>query len=133
MKLSMTIINSVTSPSSRNVMGDYQGKTKPQEIVVVSGHVDGWSSEASQDDGVGVILSLEVPRLLKKMNLNPKRTIRSVFWTSEEMGLLGSMAYVKAHKAELANYSAMLEADLGCFKPMGYLFDLGSHLNLVVF
>jgi len=103
-------------------MGDFPGKSKPNEFVLVAGHSDSWYSQGAQDDGIGIVLTLQVPKLLKKLNLIPKRTLRSVIFTAEELGDIGSSAYVKAHASELSRYSAIIEADEGCIKPLGYVF-----------
>ena len=112
----------MTTATSRNIMGDLPGKSKPNEFVLVAGHSDSWYSQGAQDDGVGIVTAMLVPKLLKKLNLIPKRTLRSVLFTGEEEGAFGSAAYVKAHSSELSRYSAIIEADLGCFKVFGYYF-----------
>jgi len=120
----MNLQQSLSVTPSRNVIGDYRGRAKPEEIVVVSGHADSWDlSQGATDDGIGVVMSYQVPRIFQKLRLIPKRTIRTIFWTGEEFGGIGAKQYVKNHKEELGKYSTVLEADFGCFHTRGYTFS----------
>lgn len=109
---------------SANVVGEIRGREKPDEVVVVSGHLDSWDVGAgATDDGGGCIVTWEALRLMKKLNLRPRRTVRVVLWTNEENGGRGGLAYRDAHAAELAHHVLMLESDGGVFRPLGFGFS----------
>jgi carboxypeptidase Q len=106
---------------SANVVADLRGSERPDEIVLVAGHFDSWDvGQGAHDDGGGCIQVWEAVRLLKKLGLRPRRTIRVVLYTNEENGLRGGVAYRDAHKAELANHVFALETDSGTFAPEGF-------------
>lgn len=106
---------------SANVVAEIKGREKPDEVVVVGGHIDSWDVGAgAHDDGGGCIVSWEVVRLLKVLNLRPRRTIRVVLWTNEENGVRGGNGYRDAHKAEVANHVLAIESDIGVFRPTGF-------------
>jgi carboxypeptidase Q len=106
---------------SRNIIADIRGSEKPDEIVLVSGHIDSWDiGQGAQDDGGGCIAAWESARLILKSGLKPRRTIRVVFWTNEENGVRGAKAYAAAHEKELAKHVAAIESDSGIFKPLGF-------------
>lgn len=99
-----------------NVVAEIKGSEKPDEVVIVSGHLDSWDGPGSQgacDNGTGTCVTLEAARLLCAAKAKPKRTIRFILWTGEEQGLFGSRAYVEAHKAELDKISAVFVDDGG--------------------
>ncbi len=97
-----------------NVIADIPGTEKPDEYVIVGGHIDSWDgATGATDNGTGVATTLEAARLLKKAGVQPKRTIRFMLWSGEEQGLLGSKAYVKAHKDLMPKISAVLVHDGG--------------------
>jgi carboxypeptidase Q len=108
---------------SANVVGEIRGREKPEEIVVVSGHLDSWDVGAgATDDGGGCVVTWEALRIMKKLNLRPRRTVRVVLWTNEENGGRGGLAYRDQHRAELARHVMMLESDGGVFRPLGFGF-----------
>ena len=108
---------------SANLVADYRGREFPEEIVAIGCHIDSWDVGAgATDDGGGCIAMWEAVRVLKKLNLRPRRTIRVVFWTNEENGLRGGNAYRDRHKAELSKHVMMLESDGGVFAPTGFGF-----------
>lgn len=99
-----------------NVVAEIPGTEKPEEVVIVSGHLDSWDgpgSEGSMDNGTGISVTMEAARILCQAKAKPKRTIRFILWTGEEQGLLGSGAYVKAHKDDLEKISCVLVDDGG--------------------
>ncbi|HRX87612.1 MAG TPA: M20/M25/M40 family metallo-hydrolase [Phycisphaerae bacterium] len=109
---------------SANVIGELRGTTFPEEIVVIGGHIDSWDvGQGAQDDGGGCVTALEALNLLRKLNLRPKRTIRVVLWTAEEVGLFGGKQYAVEHAAELARHVAAIESDIGSFIPHDYAID----------
>jgi carboxypeptidase Q len=108
---------------SANVIGEIRGREKPDEIVVVSGHLDSWDVGAgATDDGGGCVVSWEALRIMKKLNMRPRRTVRVVLWTNEENGGRGGLAYRDQHRAELARHVLMMESDNGVFRPLGFGF-----------
>jgi carboxypeptidase Q len=108
---------------SANVIGEIRGRELPDEIVLVSGHFDSWDvGTGSTDDGGGAVATWEALRLMKKLNLRPRRTVRVVLWTNEENGGRGGLAYRDAHATELARHVLMLECDGGVFRPTGFGF-----------
>ncbi|HUR28772.1 MAG TPA: M20/M25/M40 family metallo-hydrolase [Planctomycetota bacterium] len=97
-----------------NVIAEIPGTEKPDEIVIVSGHLDSWDgATGTTDNGTGCATTMEAARLIVKAGVKPKRTIRFILWGGEEQGLLGSAAYVKAHKDEMEKISAVLVHDGG--------------------
>jgi len=108
---------------SYNVIADLEGSEKPNEIVIVSGHLDSWDlGQGAIDDGAGVAAAMAVPQIIKQMDLHPKRTIRFIAWMNEENGGRGSAAYAKDEENNIANHFAAIEADLGASHPVGFLF-----------
>jgi carboxypeptidase Q len=103
---------------SANVIAEIRGREKPEEIVLVGGHLDSWDVGAgASDDGVGCITTWEALRLMKRLGLRPRRTVRLVLWTNEENGLRGAAAYAEQHASEAVNHVLALEADSGVFTP----------------
>jgi carboxypeptidase Q len=109
---------------SANVVGEIRGREKPDEVVVVSGHLDSWDVGAgATDDGGGCVVTWEALRIMKKLKLRPRRTVRVVLWTNEENGGRGGIAYRDQHRAELAKHVLMIESDGGVFRPLGFGFS----------
>ncbi len=106
---------------SANVIGEIIGRERPEEIVVIGGHIDSWDvGQGAHDDACGCILAMEAARILKQLNLIPRRTIRVVLWTNEENGLGGGKQYAKNHQSQMLNHVAAIESDSGCFAPRGF-------------
>ena len=109
---------------SANVIGEIRGRELPDEIVVVSGHLDSWDVGAgATDDGGGCVATWEALRLMKKLNLRPRRTVRVVLFTNEENGGRGGQAYRDQHRGELDKHVLMMESDGGVFRPQGFGFS----------
>jgi carboxypeptidase Q len=109
---------------SFNVVGEIRGRERPDEVIVLGGHFDSWDvGTGSTDDGGGCVVTWEALRLMKKLNLRPRRTIRVVLWTNEENGTRGGLAYRDRYAAQLANHVLMLESDSGVFRPTGFGFS----------
>jgi len=111
---------------SRNVVAEVRGSEHPEQVVIVSGHIDSWDvGQGAMDDGGGAVAAWEAVRLMKRLGLHPRRTVRVVLWTNEESGLAGGRAYAQAHKDELANVVLAMESDNGVFTPRG-LYAAGN-------
>jgi carboxypeptidase Q len=109
---------------SANVVGELRGRERPDEVIVVGGHFDSWDvGTGSTDDGGGCVVTWEALRLMKKLQLRPRRTVRVVLWTNEENGGRGGLAYRDRHQAELGNHVMMMESDGGIFHTRGFGFS----------
>ena len=109
---------------SYNVIGEIKGTTSPDEIMVVGGHLDSWDlGDGSHDDGAGVVQSMEVLRLFKKINYCPKRTLRVVLYMNEENGQRGAAKYTDVAKRNNEQHVFALESDAGGFTPRGFSID----------
>ncbi len=105
---------------SYNVVADLKGSTNPEQVVIVSGHLDSWDlGTGSIDDGAGVACAMQAANLVKQVKLKPKRTIRVIAWMNEENGLRGGKTYATDHASELANHFAAMETDGGAGHPLG--------------
>ena len=94
--------------------------------MIVSGHIDSWDiGQGAMDDGGGCLAAWEAARLMLKLGLKPRRTVRIVLWTNEENGIQGALQYAQRHEAALAKHTLAIESDSGVFKPTGFGF-LGS-------
>ncbi len=117
---------------SRNVVAELRGSERPDEIVVMGGHIDSWDvGQGAMDDAGGSVAAWEAVRLIQKLGLRPRRTIRVVLWTNEENGLRGATAYRDAHLSEIDKHVLAIESDNGVFKPLGY-YIAGSDAALAV-
>jgi len=106
---------------SHNVIGELRGRERPEEVVVVGGHLDSWDvGQGAQDDGGGCVIAMEALRLMKKLGLRPRRTVRCVLWTNEENGLRGGNAYADSLGPEIARHVAAIESDGGVERPVGF-------------
>jgi carboxypeptidase Q len=117
---------------SRNVIAEIKGSEKPNEVIVMGGHIDSWDvGQGAMDDGAGCVSAWEALRLIKQLGVRPKRTIRVVLWTNEEIGTAGGNGYRDAHRAELGDHIYALESDNGVFTPHGITFG-GSAAGLAM-
>ncbi|HUM07122.1 MAG TPA: M20/M25/M40 family metallo-hydrolase [Terriglobales bacterium] len=108
-----------------NVVADLKGSEHPEQIVVVSGHLDSWDlGRGAIDDGAGVAVSMSAAELLVRLHLHPRRTLRVIAWMDEENGGGGHDAYAKAHAAELPDHVAAVESDAGAGHPLGFSVKL---------
>ena len=107
---------------SHNVIGELRGREHPDEIVVVGGHLDSWDvGQGAVDDGGGCVIAMETLRLMKQLNLRPRRTVRCVLWLNEENGTRGGTAYADSLvPAALARHVAAIESDGGVERPTGF-------------
>ena len=108
---------------SANVVGELRGTEKPNEVIVVGGHLDSWDiGYGAHDDGAGCIQSIEALRILKKFGLKPKRTIRAVMFMNEENGLRGGIGYAAKDRPG-EKHIAAIESDEGGFNPRGFAIN----------
>jgi hypothetical protein len=104
-----------------NVVADLKGSEHPEQIVIVSGHLDSWDlGTGAIDDGAGVVVAMETAETIHKLNLHPKRTLRVIAWMNEEMGATGASTYAKDQESNVANHVAAIESDLGAEHPLGF-------------
>ena len=118
---------------SANVVGELRGRERPQEIVLLGGHLDSWDVGAgASDDGVGCVVTWEAARLMAKLGIRPRRTVRIVLWTNEENGLRGANAYAMKHAAQAADHVFALESDSGVFEPASLGFSGSSQARATI-
>ena len=118
---------------SANVIGEIPGSEKPEEVIVMGGHIDSWDVGAgAQDDGSGCITALEAAHLIKKLGLKPRRTLRVVFWVNEENGGAGGKAYREWIGDQFKNHVAAIEMDGGAEKPIGFGISAGARTEAAV-
>ena len=120
--LRMSARHAARHPVAQRRGGD-AGPGQPDEVVVLGGHIDSWDvGQGAMDDGGGSVAAWEAVRLLHRLGLRPRRTVRVVLWTNEENGGAGGIAYRDAHASELAGHVLAMESDNGAFNPKGYIF-----------
>jgi carboxypeptidase Q len=108
---------------SYNVIADWKGTEHPEQVVIVSGHLDSWDlATGAIDDGAGVVVSMQAIHLLRELGIHPKRTVRFIAWMDEEQGAEGAQTYAAEHAGDLQNHIAALESDLGAGHPIGVNF-----------
>lgn len=106
---------------SFNVIGELRGKELPDEIIVVSGHLDSWDlGEGAHDDGAGCVQAMEVLRIFRSIGYRPRRTIRAVMYMNEENGLRGGIEYANQARLKAEKHIAAMESDRGGFTPRGF-------------
>ena len=109
---------------SRNTVAEITGSKYPEQVVLVSGHLDSWDvGQGAMDDGGGAFISWQALSIIRQMGLRPKRTLRAVLWTGEEIGVIGGQKYWEDHHADIANYDMVMESDFGTFTPQGIAFS----------
>ena len=115
---------------SANVIGEVTGREKPDEVVVVSGHLDSWDlGTGAIDDGAGCAIAIEAARLIAESPRRPRRTIRVVLYANEESGLAGGKGYAARHAAELSKHAGAFEADSGTGAPHGFSWNAADTLE----
>ena len=118
---------------SRNVVGEIVGSSRPDEVVVFGGHIDSWDvGQGAMDDGGGMVVAWEALNLLKKLGLQPRRTIRVVGWTNEETMGRGGLAYRDAHKGEADKHVLVIESDGGVFAPQSLGFTGSDSARAII-
>jgi len=123
-KLHLVLTPKTLPPAqSYNVIADWPGTEHPEQVVIVSGHLDSWDlGTGAIDDGAGIAVSMQAIHLLHHLGIKPRRTVRFVAWMSEEEGSEGAAAYMTDYKAEMANHIGAIESDLGCDHPTGIYY-----------
>jgi carboxypeptidase Q len=125
MKLTLTP-QTLPDVESYNVVADLKGSERPEQVIIVSGHLDSWDlGTGAIDDAAGVAVAMQTAQLIKRLGLRPKRTIRVIAWMNEENGLMGGKTYASDHAGEVANHVAAIESDLGAGHPAGFF----AHAN----
>lgn len=119
--------------SSGNVVLDIIGREKPEEIVLIGGHLDSWDlGTGAVDDGAGVAITTAAAELIARLPIRPRRTIRVVMFGAEEVGLLGARAYAKQHESELQNHVLATESDFGASTIWQFVSNVNSNANPVI-
>jgi carboxypeptidase Q len=109
---------------SANVVGEIRGREKPEEVILLGGHLDSWDvGTGASDDAVGCIITWEAVRLIRKLGIQPRRTVRLVLFTNEENGLRGAAAYADRYAEQAHNHVFALESDSGVFAPASLGFS----------
>ncbi|XP_031552729.1 carboxypeptidase Q-like [Actinia tenebrosa] len=110
--------------TSRNTVAEIVGSKYPDQVVLVSGHLDSWDvGQGAMDDGGGAFISWQALSVIRQLKLRPKRTLRMVMWTGEEEGYFGGLQYYNVHKVNISNFDLVMESDIGTFKPLGLDFN----------
>jgi carboxypeptidase Q len=118
---------------SRNVIAELRGSERPDEVVIISGHLDSWDvGTGAMDDAGGFVAAWQALLVMKRLGLRPRRTVRLVGWTNEEYGTRGGLAYRDAHRAELGKHDVAIESDGGVFRPTGFGFTGSDSARAVV-
>ncbi|MDE3200737.1 MAG: M20/M25/M40 family metallo-hydrolase [Acidobacteriota bacterium] len=108
---------------SANVIADWKGTDHPEQVVIVSGHLDSWDlGTGAIDDGAGVAVAMQTIHLMHDLGIRPRRTFRFIAWMSEEEGSEGAGQYMIDYKYDIANHVGAIESDLGCDHPTGIFF-----------
>lgn len=128
-KVHMTLTPKALGPvQSANVIADIRGTERPEEIIVIGGHLDSWDlGTGAVDDGAGVGITMAAAKLIMDKGIQPKRTIRLILWGAEEVGLLGAKAYAEAHKDNLHNHIIAAESDFGAGRIWNFQTRVGMH------
>jgi len=104
-----------------NVIADLKGSEHPEQIVVVSGHLDSWDlGTGAIDDGAGVVMAMQTAEVLQRLHLRPARTLRVIAWMDEETGGSGSRAYTAEYSNNFPHHIAAIESDAGAAHPLGF-------------
>ncbi len=123
-KLHLTLTpQTLADADSYNVIADWKGTEHPEQVVIVSGHLDSWDlGTGAIDDGAGVVVSMQAIHLLHDLGIHPKRTVRFIAWMSEEEGSEGAAQYMADHKDQVSSHIGAIETDLGADHPAGIYY-----------
>ncbi len=130
-QMHLTLTPETLAPvETANVIADWKGAEHPEQVVIVSGHLDSWDlATGAIDDGAGIAVSMQAIHLLQKLGIHPKRTVRFVAWMDEEQGSYGAQTYAKDFAGELQNHVGAIESDLGAGHPTGIYYQGGAALD----
>lgn len=133
-RVRLRIVNQIGPPAeSRNVVGEIRGSERPEEIVLIGAHLDGWDlGTAANDNGVNCALVIDLARAIRETGLRPRRTIRFVLFTGEEEGMIGSAGYVARHAAELDDHVAVIIFDIGSGRTTGFFLNGRPELGAAI-
>lgn len=116
---------------SYNVIGEIRGSVHPDQYIIVGGHLDSWDvGEGAHDDGAGIVQSMETLYRLKKMDYQPRHTIRCVMFMNEENGLKGAKEYARVAKEKNEYHVAAIEADAGGGAAQSFSCSPGDGITL---
>jgi carboxypeptidase Q len=129
-EMRLSLPNKTGGPfKTHNVVAEIRGRERPDEVVIVGGHLDSWDlGSGCLDNGCNIALTMEIARAMVAAGVRPRRTVRFVLFSAEEQGLLGSLAYVRAHRKELDSITAVIVHDMGVGKIQGY--SLGGRRDI---
>uniref|UniRef100_A0A8C5H074 Carboxypeptidase Q n=1 Tax=Gouania willdenowi TaxID=441366 RepID=A0A8C5H074_GOUWI len=114
---------SLPAADSFNTVAEIKGWQHPEQVVLLSGHLDSWDvGQGAMDDGGGAMISWEALSLIRDLGLRPRRTLRTVLWTAEEQGGVGAQQYYDLHKVNISNFDLVMESDTGTFAPVALQF-----------
>lgn len=120
--------NMLPDTIAHNIIGELKGNEHPEQIITIGGHLDSWdAAEGANDDGTGVVQTIEVLRVLKALNYQPKHTIRFILFANEENGTRGAKKYADEAKRNNEQHIFALESDAGGFTPRGFFFDVNNN------
>jgi Zn-dependent M28 family amino/carboxypeptidase len=130
-QMHLTLTPETLAPvETANVVADWKGTEHPEQVVIVSGHLDSWDlATGAIDDGAGIAVSMQAIHLLKTLGIHPKRTVRFIAWMDEEQGSYGAQTYAKDYAGDLQNHVGAIESDLGAGHPTGIYFQGGASLD----
>jgi carboxypeptidase Q len=130
-QMHLTLTPETLAPvETANVIADWKGTEQPEQVVIVSGHLDSWDlATGAIDDGAGITVSMQAIHLLQKLGIHPRRTVRFVAWMDEEQGSYGAQTYAKDYAGDLQNHVGAIESDLGAGHPTGIYFQGGAALD----
>jgi len=127
-RMHLTLISQdLPETTGYNVVADLKGSEHPEQVVVVSGHLDSWDlGTGAIDDAAGVAVAMEAAQLIQQLHYRPKRTLRVIAWVDEESGGRGRTAYTTAHGTEFGNHVAAIESDFGAAHPLGFTVKISQ-------
>lgn len=132
MRLTLTP-QTLPDAESYNVIADLRGSEHPEQVIIVSGHLDSWDlGTGALDDGAGVAVAMAVVKAIKQLGLAPKRTIRVIAWMNEENGLKGGTTYAQNQTSQVANHIAAIESDTGAGHPLGFFAHVNANALLML-
>jgi Zn-dependent M28 family amino/carboxypeptidase len=106
---------------SANMIADLKGREHPEQVVIVSGHLDSWDlGTGATDDGAGVAIAMATAAVFKQLGIQPRRTLRVIAWMDEEHHQSGSKTYAQDYRMDFANHIAAIESDFGAGHPLGF-------------